>query len=223
MNVVISDLPVINAAESKKRLEEVQKDLPSNLHFDKAQRERILSDVSKENADHRERHKMAPFRIQIQFGSKRRTIGLVEAKIRVFESGKKLHGDNDVSMHFCGSESCHTPFTAQYFTGDLVTCPHCFETFARDECPAALGPFRQDMQSIRRMVAQIFYALKGQADIFVLWVKRDIRKLQGTNNMDHMGEHEDLFWEKTVYPYWRVLDDTSNGQSLELQLKNLLG
>lgn len=213
----VGDIPDVT------HLKRLLNELPQDLRFDKEAREKILQEDKEVRRKEKDKHPMADFRIEIMFGSTRSSQKATSAKIRVWESAKRLTGDGDVSMHFCANSNCIKPFSAEYFTGDFVTCPHCHKTCLRENTVTALGPFRRDMWEVRSVVAQLFYTLRGNADIVCVWFKRDIRLLENAQHMDQFHEFEVKDYERVVYPYWRILQDTMHNQSLDVQLRGLLG
>lgn len=213
------------AEGSAKALAEVRKDLPKDLWKTPEKREEVLNEAFEKHKEEKARHKMASYRIEVQFGSKRNTRSFNEANIRVWESAKRLSGQGDVSLHFCASPSCVKPFSARHMTGDVVVCPHCFGSFYRDNCGSQLGPFRQDMLAIRQTVVQLFYTLKGDADIVVKWLKKNPAKAMGetVRSIEQIEIFMEKEYERVVYPYWRILDDTAHGSALIDVLKELMG
>jgi len=223
MNFSFSKPPSREELSTKKALQKVVDGLPKDLRFSREQRDRILKEDSDSRAADKAKHKMAPFRIEITFGSTRSTRHVTHAKIRVWESGKRLSGEGDVSMHFCAHPQCYKPFSAQYFSGDIVNCPHCMKTCLRENTVTALGPFRREMWEIRSLIIQLMQCLKGECDIVSLWHKRDIRILSEAQHMDEFREFEMREYERVVYPWWRIIEDTMHGQDIDKRLKEFLG
>lgn len=231
INVV--DLPQVNnpaaglSNPSREQIAVIRKQnqaiLPSSLHITSdEQREKILAEDKEKRQKLKEAHKMAPFRIEVQFGSTRSSKGESDGLIRVWESAKKLTGDGDVTMHFCGNPNCHLPFSAQQFSGDVVTCPHCFQTFARDDCPAGLGPFRRSVPEIALLLERMFMLFKGRCDIVCVWGRSDIRQLVTTSTMETYYEDKVENWTRLVYPYYNIIKDTMHGQSISNRIREFL-
>jgi hypothetical protein len=205
-------------------LQRVVDELPKDLRFSKEQRERILEEEREGRHKEKKRHEMADFRIEVLFGSNRSSRKICNAKIRVWESGKRLTGDGDVSMHFCANPHCVKPFSAEYFTGDWVTCPHCHKTCLREQTVTALGPFRREMWEVRALIIQLFETLRANVDIVSVWWKDDIRILDGAKHMDQYKEFELKDYERVVYPHWRIIDDITRGDaSFDSLLRAFLG
>jgi len=75
------------------RYEDVENLSPEDL--------RRAEDQAKGGLFQRSEKKVARFKIEVMFGKNRTTNGPNTYAIRVFESGKKLHGGGDVQMPFC--------------------------------------------------------------------------------------------------------------------------
>lgn len=204
-------------------LQRVVDGLPQNLRFDKAQREEILKEDKEGRAKEREKHTMADFRIEVMFGSNRSSRKICNAKIRIWESGKRLTGDGDVSMHFCPHSDCVKPFSAEYFSGDYVTCPHCKRSGLREHTVTALGPFRREMWEVRALIIQLFHTLRTNTDIVCLWWKSDIRDLVDAGHQDVYREFEMKDYERVVWPHWRIMNDLSNGADFDSLLRAFIG
>lgn len=193
-------------------------------HFSEEVRERVLEEDRILHHKEKDRHKMSRYRIEIQFGSKRSARKRSPANIRVWESAQSLEGKGDVSMHFCGNEKCMKPFSGKSFSGGVIVCPHCMGAFNKDDCGSQLGPFVRDMEEICVVVAQLFHALKGDADIVVKWIKMPSKKAIGdiTYSMDQVDEHVQRHWDRAVYPYWRLIDDLAAGADMMVLLRAFL-
>lgn len=212
--------PSYDSFQKNKDLQEVREYLPTKAHFDKEAREKVLAEGDKERKRKKEGHKMATFRIEVMFSSKRSTQKSNITRLRVWHSGKVLNGKGDESLLWCGSPTCIKPFPASIITDeDHIVCPFCFGVFTKDQLSSNYT-VNYTTEQLCLLVSQLFLHLKGDADIMVQWFKEDVRKL---TKLEQHIKYEEKKLQKVVYPYWRILEDTADGRSLAVRLKDLLG
>lgn len=218
----IRSLP--NKEERKQTLAEVRRLLPTSLHLEEQQQDKILAEDRERQRKEDETHKMAEHRIEVQYGTDRSSVHPCTTKVRVWRSGKSLGGEGDVSMIWCNNQKCLVPFDSGVVDELGVVCPHCFQKTPPDAISSSLL-FKKTLRETSVLVAQLFYLLRGDCDVVVKYMKRSIQSIETSKEMhqDDVLLFREKYYERAVYPYWRILTDTIHGQSLVKRLEDFLG
>lgn len=158
----------------------------------------------------------------------------------IWESGKRLHGGGDQKMYWCGYEDCSKPITSDDFAYMHVVCRHCQrELFLDPEAKAAhVRSLRREGRrsdgldalpyvvgeklanltppKLAELLERTWYALDGQADIYVKYSPYEIRydKLhETTSDMDRL-EKARVQRQPLIYTLRSIRKDLANGADL---------
>lgn len=192
---------------------------------------------------------MAPFRIEVHLGS-RRHVHKMAGILILWESGKRLEGEGDDLMFFCGHEECRMPISSGLLSDYHVDCPHCKLPSFRSpdmkkrfaKVAGLAGGQKEDLRKIPCLRPQIFFEnappkaigvmvadqfvkLGRSADVMVHFSPRDIRSngLTDVQVVDHYDKARAARPKnKVVYPHYRIIRDLSNGVTLESMVAKML-
>lgn len=193
---------------------------------------------------------MAPFRIEIHLG-RRRTLTNATGRMLLFESGKRLDGDGDDLMYWCGYVDCRQPIKSDFFQEFHADCPSCKRTNFRApdmktrfisakgltpgqksdlrKLPVLCSEFgfvKMTTQALAAKVSDEFNKLGRCADVMLHFHPRDIRNygLTDVQVVDHYDAARAASTKnKVVYPLYRIIRDLSvPGVSFEKQIEKML-
>lgn len=193
---------------------------------------------------------MAPFRLEVHL-SRRRNLNKLFGRLLIWESAKKLDGDGDELMFWCGYADCQKPIRSTFLQEFHVECPFCSKTSFRS--PDAKRTFvemkgispgqKADLEkhpsiysewgfqhiapkALATKIVDEFVKLGRAADVLINFSPHDIRSHDVVQL--NVGAHYDKAREarvknKLVYPLERIQRDLSvPGVLLEKQIEKML-
>lgn len=192
----------------------------------------------------------APFRLEIHLGA-RRSISSMDGILMAFQSGRRLSGDGDDMMFWCGHPDCRQPIKGDFLQAASVDCPFCNgSSFRSKEHKSAViahkgltAGQRQDLakmpvlvpswqftkthpRKVAQLIVREWIRFARQADIAVIFSPHDIRTT-GVSALilpDHLGKaRRARDARNVVYPLSRIFKDLSvPGVTLENRVFSLL-
>ncbi len=177
-----------------------------------------------------EQTKTAKYKIEVMFRSVRRSTGLIDGLLSIWESGTKLNGEGDAKVYFCPSKelkvgTCEAiiPDTSNGF-GHLV-CPACGGRWKESEVWGEAF-FKLPTEKWAEVLVRYYARAGHNADIYLKYPRHDVRKIAMKEQERQLGgeQYAKLRSEKVLYIYRleRIIKDTSAGAALYDRFKALL-
>ena len=175
---------------------------------------------------------VAPYKIEIQFGTLRSVIKPNPVAITVWESGKKLNGEGDTLMVQCcrikGGKGC-----GRFLSMDLaiykddpkkgrelaIICPYCgMASWTADlatEEYIVIGK-----KELAEKIVKIWHSLpESAADIYLKHSRTNIKRIHEIGGgMSEMWATDDY----VIYPYVKLMEVVSMGADLTKQVEKFL-
>lgn len=177
-----------------------------------------------------EQDQKAKYKIEVMFRHTRRTTGLIDGSLGIWESGTKLNGDGDAKAYFCpsverkrGTCTALIPDTSAGF--GYLTCANCGVSWKESEVYGEIF-FKLPYEKWAEVLVLHYARCGHNADIYLKYPKHDVRKIAAMEQAKqlHGREYERLRTEKVlyIYPLRRIIKDTSAGATLYDRFKALL-
>jgi hypothetical protein len=189
---------------------------------------------------------LAKYKIEVMTGPDRSGLRDFKALVSIHESGKHFHGGGDAGMFLCMDHrlfekdnttppcalplmrkmlrdrtewGCGTPIPNAAIGGPLANCPGCGNLIAVENLTGQI-PHYGPVSGLVEMVEILFNRFKGNADVYLKHIKFDIR----TETPKDFAKVEQArrSIEKSIYPLYRILKDTSSGASMATLLRAFL-
>ena len=193
------------------------------------QSEKLLTEMQKSaEAD----AKKAKYKIEVAYSWDRTDRNPSPAVIRIWRSGKKLHGGGDESMGWCGYPACGKPIEPEHITGGVAFCHSCnsplYETMEDKKVAAGMPGVTEEIRNrpvlvtvkaaklvpskMSDLLEKMWRDLKCDADICVKFFKKKIRYISpdDPNSFDQLVAARGSR-EYVVYTSARLLQDTLGG------------
>lgn len=203
-------------------------------------RARLFNEILIETAKTaQEMEKKARYKIQLFFQSERSDKKPIAFTLSVWESGKRLHGGGDECLFICRRQRGATakPFDVMgkevkspmgcggFISGDLVSddgkmvCPHCLLSHTSSEVGDSVF-FRLPVDKAAAVLAQWWYKLGGDADVYMKYSPFDVRvkMMQDAYGVRKARELKGM----TIYPLENILKDTAAGASVQSRFRALI-
>lgn len=141
----------------------------------------------------------APFKIEVHWGSDRTMYGQNTGALLCWESGRRLDGQADSLLFWCGYPDCRKPVRAGSVQAIRVACASCGRDSVtspdeREACANAVGLpaekareirslpiagthwfFKMSMKNVANLMADFWHRLGGQADVCMKYSRHDAR------------------------------------------------
>lgn len=181
------------------------------------------------------------YKIQIWFQSDRSLTKPIAFSLSAWQSGMRLHGGGDEMMFICqrhrearnlmpqelkfrSEEHKTTPtvrgcglfIPGEYSVNGRVICPHCGSNHDQEHVGDSVF-FRLPADRAVRVLVQWYRKLESCADIYAKYTPHDPRTVMMSKSLDPRTAREKK--GLTIYPWKNILQDTSNGSSLESRFK----
>ena len=177
-----------------------------------------------------EENKKAKYKIEVMFRHSRRSTGLIDGILSIWESGTKLSGEGDAKVYFCPSKTlrkgtCEAilPDVSNGF-GHLV-CPNCGMRWKDDEVFGEVF-FKLPYEKWAEVLVTYYARTGHNSDIYLKYPKHDVRVIASKEQEKQLGgeQYAKLRSEKVLYIYRldRIIKDTSSGSTLYDRFKALL-
>lgn len=177
-----------------------------------------------------EENKKAKYKLEVMFRHTRRSTGLIDGMLSVWESGTKISGEGDAKVYFCPAKELNRgdctailPDRSNGF-GHLV-CPSCGQTWKDDQVYGEIF-FKLPYEKWAEVLVKYYARTGHNADIYLKYPKHDVRAIAAKEQEKQLkGEQYDkLRSEKVLYIYRleRIIKDTSSGSTLYDRFKALL-
>lgn len=177
-----------------------------------------------------EDNKRAKYKIEVMFRHSRRSTGLIDGMLSIWESGTKLSGEGDAKVYFCPSKElgrgeCQAilPDVSNGF-GHLV-CPKCGQSWKDSEVYGEVF-FKLPYEKWAEVLVTYYARTGHNADIYLKYPKHDVRVIAAKEQEKQLkgDQYNKLRSEKVLYIYRleRIIKDTSSGSSLYDRFKALL-
>lgn len=177
-----------------------------------------------------EENKKAKYKIEVMFRHTRRSTGLIDGMLSIWESGTKLSGEGDSKVYFCPQRSlkkgeCEAilPDVSNGF-GHLV-CPSCGSRWNEDQVFGEIF-FKLPYEKWAEVLVRYYARTGHNADVYLKYPKHDVRKIAANEQAKQLGgeQYNKLRTEKVLYIYRleRIIKDTSAGSTLYDRFKALL-
>jgi hypothetical protein len=175
-------------------------------------------------------NKKAKYKIEVMFRHTRRTTGLIDGMLSVWESGTKLSGEGDAKLYFCpqralkkGDCEAILPDVSNGF-GHLV-CPKCGGRWTEAQVFGEIF-FKLPNEKWAEVLVRYYARTEHNADVYLKYPKHDVRKIAANEQAKQLGgeQYNKLRSEKVLYIYRleSIIKDTSNGSTLYDRFKALL-
>lgn len=193
---------------------------------------------------------LAKYKIEVMMGPDRSGLRDFKALISIHESGKHFHGGGDAGMYLCMDHrlfekdnttppsalpllrkmekerteyGCGSPIPNNAIGGPLANCPGCGNLIAVDHLTGQI-PYFGGIAGLVELVEILFRRFKGNADIYLKHFKFDIRYDLANTNAEARKkvERARANIEKSIYPLYRILKDTSSGATMTSVLRAFL-
>ncbi len=192
----------------------------------------------------------APFMIEVHIGQ-RSSIAKMSGAVLCWESGRRLSGDGNELMFYCGYKDCQKSIRTAFFDRYHVECPHCHRTSFRSpvdrqyilQNKSLSDGQRRDLSKlpiifdsmmfkdcsptfVAKLVGREWRKLARNADIAAVFHKLDIRNYDVP--LVQVGEHYGKARKArdnnmVVYPLARIFRDLGvPGVELETRLVTML-
>lgn len=203
---------------------------------------KLVAAMEREKAQHLNEQKLkAKYKIQIWFKSDRSTKGPIAFSLSAWQSGKRLHGGGDEMMFMCRrhhdappvkqadlkfrtpehkmeptSRGCGLFIPGDRNINDYIACPHCGTSHYSEHIGDAVF-YRLPAEQAAKVLEQWYHKLEDCADIYAKYSPNDPRTLMMAQNKDFVTARQKK--GLTIYPWKNILQDTSNGSSLQNRFK----
>ena len=192
---------------------------------------------------------LAKYKIEVMVGPDRSAFRDFKALLSIHESGKHFHGGGDAGMYLCMDHrlferdnttppsalplmrqmlkertewGCGTPIPNNAIGGPLANCPGCGNLIAVDHLTGQI-PYFGTIVGLVELVEILFNRFKGNADIYLKHFKYDIRvDFKDLRNDMRKIEKARNNIEKSIYPLYRILKDTSSGATMASVIRAFL-
>jgi hypothetical protein len=182
----------------------------------------------------------AMYKIEVQFGKDRTTLGPNIGAISVYESGNRLDGEGDELMYICserdkglalnapgvadkdvkrGVDGCGAFIPGNLLRRGVAACPGCKNVVVSENLTST-HLFNLTTDALAEKVVRWFNQLEFNADIYLKYHPTDIRH---TALVDAHGlDKGRMLRGLTIYPLRNIIKDTSAGSSLKSRVVALL-
>ena len=118
---------------------------------------------------------------------------------------------------------CGMPIPNSAIGGPIANCPGCGNLIAVEHLTGQI-PYYGGIAGLVELVDILFRRFKGNADIYLKHFKFDIRYDQSNTNAESRKkvERARANIEKSIYPLYRILKDTSSGATMASVLRAFL-
>lgn len=189
---------------------------------------------------------LAKYKIEVMVGPDRSGLRDFRAIISIHESGKHFHGGGDAGMYLCmdhrvfqdinasalpllrqmqkerTERGCGSPIPNNVIAGPLANCPGCGNIMHVENLTGQI-PFYGSIVGLVEMVEILFNSFKGNADIYLKHFKYDIRyDIKNARADFSKVERARANIEKSIYPLYRILKDTSSGARMSTLIRSFL-
>ncbi len=192
---------------------------------------------------------LAKYKIEVMVGPDRSGLRDFKAMISIHESGKHFHGGGDAGMYLCMDHrlfekdnttspsalpllrkmqkertewGCGAAIPNTAIAGPLANCPGCGNLIAVENLTGQV-PFFGTIVGLVETVEILFNKLHGNADIYLKHFKFDIRyDIRNAQAEFKNVERARANIEKSIYPLYRILKDTSSGATMASVLRAFL-
>lgn len=180
------------------------------------------------------------YKIQIWFKSDRSDKKPIAFSLSAWQSGKRLHGGGDEMMFLCrrhagvrdllpseiafseshkitpGPRGCGLFIPGENSVNGRVVCPHCGANHDAEHVGDAVF-FRLTVDNAVKVLVNWYRKLGGCADLYAKYTPLDPRTIMMSKAIDPRTAREKK--GLTIYPWKNILEDTSNGSSLESRFR----
>jgi len=170
-----------------------------------------------------EQEQKAKYKIEVMFRHTRRSTGLIDGSLSVWESGTRLNGEGDTKAYFCpGRQTRRSDCEAiipdeTAFGNGRLACPGCGIVWKSEEVFGEVF-FKQPTERWADTLVRFYARLSHNADIYLKYPKHDVRAIAAQEQAKQLGgaQYAKLRSEKVlyIYPLKNIIKDTSNGSDL---------
>lgn len=192
---------------------------------------------------------LAKYKIEVMVGPDRSAFNDFKAMISIHESGKHFHGGGDAGMYLCMDHrlferdnttspsalpllrkmlkertewGCGTPIPNNAIAGPIANCPGCGQLIAVENLTGQI-PYFGSIVGLVETIEILFNRFHGNADIYLKHFKFDIRyDMKNTKAEFKNVERARANIEKSIYPLYRILKDTSSGATMATMIRAFL-
>lgn len=202
-----------------KKTQELSREEHHNLQKRRDAFDKLLEDNQK-----------AKYKIEVMFRHTRRSTGLIDGMLSVWESGTKLSGEGDAKVYFCPQRSlkqgdCEAIMPeVSHGLGHLV-CASCGSRWKEDQVFGEIF-FKLPYEKWAEVLVKYYARTGHNADIYLKYPKHDVRRVAAKEQEKQLGgeQYNKLRSEKVlyIYPLKNIIKDTSTGSTLYDRFKALL-
>jgi hypothetical protein len=192
---------------------------------------------------------LAKYKIEVMVGPDRSGLRDFKAMISIHESGKHFHGGGDAGMYLCMDHrlfeksnttspsalplmkkmekerteyGCGAAIPNNHIAGPIAHCQNCGNLIPVEYMTGQV-PYFGGIGGLVETVDILFRRLNHNADIYLKHFKFDIRyDLKNTKEEFKKVERARANIEKSIYPLYRILKDTSSGATMASCLRAFL-
>lgn len=189
-----------------------------------------------------ERKLKGKYKIQIWFRSDRSSNKPIAFSLSAWQSGMRLHGGGDEMMFLCKKlptsknvmpselkfrtptehtvepklRGCGLFIPGENSVDGRIICPHCGTNHNSEDVGDAVF-YRLTVDKAVKVLVDWYHKLESCADIYAKYTPLDPRTIMMAKSYDPKTAREKK--GLTIYPWKNILEDTSNGSTLESRFK----